>query len=222
MSFAAGGQCRGRHVRMVAGLRRRAGWSNNHQIHGGGSGASDCAELNQGNSCRVRGPADSGTRSRGDRCGYTNCRNEDTCVASDMGDMSGRSNRVRGSAGCSDVYNSRVLRNEGGANASEESKGGIFLLLGAAPGPNAPANFVCEFGRWAEACSVAVGVALMNGEPCVETLGYHIRARGGNGGRARVGSSRGADGARERGMRVNMRRCCARIRFRGLGRADCG
>lgn len=111
-------------------------------------------------------------------------------------------NGVRRSAGCSDIYNSGVLRHEGGANASEESKRGIFLLLGCTPGPNAPANFVRKLGGWAEACRVAVGVALWNGEPCVETLRYHIGTGRSNSRWAGHGGGRGADGARDRGMRM--------------------
>jgi hypothetical protein len=149
----------------------------------------------------MRGPADGGTRSLGGGCGY-NCLNERTCIPGDLKNRSGLRSGVRRSAGCSDIYNSRVLRHEGGADASEESKGGIFLLLGGAPGPNAPANFVRELGRWAEACGVAVGVALWNGEPCVETLGYHIGAGRSDSRWAGHGGGRSAGEARDRGMRM--------------------
>ena len=136
---------------MVAGLRRRTGSSNDYQIHRGCRGTSDRAEPNERNCCRMRGPADGGTRSLGDGRGYTNSLNECTRIAGDLRNSCGLRSGVRSSAGCSDIYNSRVLRHEGGADTSEESKGGIFLLLGGAPGPNASANFVRELSGWTEA-----------------------------------------------------------------------
>lgn len=151
----------------------------------------------------MRGPADGGTGSLRDSRGYS--LNKGTCVASDVRASSGLGNEGR-SAGCSNVYNSRVLRDEGGANTSEVSKGGIFLRLGGAPGPNAPANFVRKLGGWAEASHIAVGVTLRNREPCVETLGDHVGARGSNSGRAGRDWGWGTNGS---SVRMDEMRCCA-------------
>lgn len=68
----------------------------------------------------------------------------------------------------------RVLGNIGGANASEVTERRLQFLIRGAPGVDAGLDLVCELGGWAEACSVAVGLTLGDGEPCVHALRDHL------------------------------------------------